>query len=175
MKPNKLQHKEGLSFSGAPFWLGLFSLALATSVFYLSESTILRIIAGLAGIWGIISLPAIISVEFDLNQRLVKKYYYFILFKYPYETLDLSKIESIELKLYTDTNSHNMLSISTTVRTRVFELYALRKDQKTLIAESTDYKYATKLLHELSEGLQIPGHDLYAEWRSQLKSKQRRL
>ena len=97
------------------------------------------------------------------------------MFKLRHQRIDLQNVQKIELRLFSENQGMNMLSISTTVRTKVYELYLKTNNQKEmLIAESTDYQKATHLMNTLAEGLNIDAENKYEEWKLRMRKRRRK-
>lgn len=64
-----------------------------------------------------------------------------------------------------------MASISTTVRTKSYDIYLSNKNHKILLLEITDYEKAKKLITEIGQALNIAAIDKYAEFRKAARTK----
>lgn len=176
MKANQLVHREGASFSGLPFWIGLMALISASYGIIVTDGLLL-----LTVLWipllvvGIIGLLSIRSLAIDFEKAIATRYFDLLVFKVPFQVLDLSSFDLVELRLYRDIEKMQFKSIETTVRTKVYELH-LRETGGSgiIITESSNYTHARELLKAISDGLGIPGRNSYEEWRTERLRVRRR-
>lgn len=169
---NKYDHKEGITFSGAPFWVGLTLILSSVFISVWYDSALSDVVSIVFVGIGILLLLSIKGVEFSFQDKKASRYLSFILFKLKYDTYDLKNLEAIELNLYTDTTRMNMTSITTTVRTRVYELHLkLNEDVRILIADSTDYSKAVQLMNTLSDGLGVTAENKFEERLASAKNR----
>lgn len=131
MISSPLHHKEGITLSGLPFWIGLIWI-VGSILLYVSKETNNLTTFLLVAI-GTIPLLSIKGVRFDFEAKTASKYVDFLLFKWKYQIMNLEKMETIELRLFSENQKMNMLSISTTVRTRVYELYLTESGKTRLL------------------------------------------
>lgn len=166
MKNDPFYHKEGATFSGYPFWIGLVLIACSVYNLFQGQGIPLMIMWISIAILGIIPLLSLRATRFDFKNKMAFRYFDLLLFKLNYERIDLKPFKAIELRLYAENQGMNMLSISTTVRTRVYELHLVGDDQlKTLIAESTDYAKTTEIMTRISEGLKLEAKNEFEKWK----------
>ena len=175
MISNQLDYKEGITFSGLPFWVGLSLIIFSTFIFITNETTISRVLSISCASIGFLSLLSIRGILFNFETKKALKYVNFLVFKLKYMNMDLQNMQTIELRLFSENQGMNMLSISTTVRTKVYELYLTENSKKrTLVAESTDYSKAIQLMNKLSEGLNIVAENKYEEWKLRMRGRRRK-
>lgn len=171
-REKQLVYSEGATFSGISFLLGLITISLAVYNLFHSPNLLSLTFWSLLLIPGIILLLAIQGVRFDFSKKEAHQYLDLLLIKIPYEKINLQPFKAVELRLFSENQTMNMTSISTTVRTRVYELYLKSGDSsQILIMESTDYAKALSLMKALSAGLNISAENKYEEWIQRVKNK----
>ena len=122
---------------------------------------------------GIVILLSVKGVVIDIEKEKLKKYFNFFFFKIKIEE-SFSDYNRVYLSLLRESQTMNYKSISTTVRTKTFEIYLMNDSNRRIyINEYTDYKHAREILLQLSKALVIPATDIYKEHMDQLWRKRK--
>lgn len=165
---NQFTYSEGASFSGVSFWLGLVVIVFSITLMINSADTISFIFSILGIIIGAVLFLSIKGIKFNLDEKKAYRFSNLILTRVTYDVIDLSAFDSVELSLFSEAQTMNMKSITTTVRTKVFEIYMRSgKAKKVLILETTDYKRAKEILAKLTDSLNITSKNRYEQRRHQ--------
>ncbi|QNR25206.1 hypothetical protein [Croceimicrobium hydrocarbonivorans] len=159
--------KPKITFSGFSFWIGLMLLLLALYGLAFSFDPSLKVISGILLVPGIVLCLSIQYTQLNFTEKTAVCYLKLFIFKIKLSKTPLDDCEQVSLRLYRDNQTMQMLSISSQVITREFELYLKDLDgSDLLIAESTDYQEALEILNILSEGLGLPAVNEYEIWKS---------
>jgi len=151
----------------------LLLLALYGLAFSFEPS--LNVISGILLVPGMDLCLSIQYKQLNFNEKIAVCYLKLFIFKIKLSKIPLDDCEQVSLGIYRDSQTMQMLSISSKVITREFELYL--KDLHgldLLIAKSTDHQEALEILNILSEGLELPAVNEYEIWKSK-RMKTRRL
>lgn len=116
-------------------------------------------------------LFSIQSLEIDSSKKVAIKKLNLLLSSIPLKKAQLNSFDQVYITLYTDNQTMNMASISTTVRSKSYDIYLSNKNHKILLLEITDYEKAKKLITEIGQALNIVAIDKYAEFRKAARTK----
>lgn len=168
----KMTIPEGITLSGLPFWLGIILVGL--SFYYLGKASFLvpQILLCLAMVLGIILFLSIKGVVIDFENKMARWYLHFLIVKLFYKKTRLSDYKAVELQLFSQSQRMNMKSITTNVRTRVYELYLIANGKPPiLIADSTDLAKAESIMESIAKGLDIESRNKYRQLRQRARSR----
>lgn len=91
---------------------------------------------------------------------------------YRTHTRDLSEFTRVELRLFSENQQMNMLSISQITRTRVFDIILANDQGEELkVAYYTDYAEARDYLNVLADGLSIPAVNTFEQFKAKLQQR----
>ena len=173
MNKNQLEYQMGATFSGTPFWIGLILIASSIIGILSSEYLLVKIILALLIPVGVIFLLSFKRAAISLNEKKFEEYYNLIFFRLTEKALSINDYDSAELRLYSDIETFQKIPQSTTVRTKVYEVYLINDSSKDLIFESTDYKIASRLLDDLSIRFNLETINSYKLWQQEILRKRK--
>lgn len=174
MKQSKLKYSKGATFSGVLFWIGLAIIAVSTYALFLSESLGYKMALSVSIAIGIFCSLSIKGTIICLDRKTVEHYYELLFTKFIYKTISADDYDFLELRLYSDIESFQKIPQSTTVRTKVYELYLVHQNSRELILESTNYKKALQMLNDVSLALEIQPANAYEEWKKEILQNRRK-
>jgi hypothetical protein len=153
----KISHK--ITFQGFISTCGLILTIIGIITLFLANYFIFSIIASLIGLVLFLSIR---GVMIDYKSMRVKAFLDILIFKIG-NWRNLSEFDTIELKLFTESQTMNMVSISNTYTTTIFEICLQGKNSCDLILkEFTDYSVAKVFLQKYSIKLKLKSIDLFA-------------
>ncbi|WP_417609131.1 hypothetical protein [Owenweeksia hongkongensis] len=167
---NQINYSLGATFSGSPFWFGILLSVLVVIAFLNLENLFIRyLISAVLVIPAIGLLLSIQEIVIDGGNKCLNTFFKFGPLKIKLNQRNLKECDKVILELFTENQTMNMKSISTSVRTRSYDIYAEGETHKTLLVEITDYQKAKQFGKEVSNILQIPFEDSYQNLRETAK------
>jgi hypothetical protein len=154
----KEHFSQGITFEGIVSTCGL----IICLVGILGIVALRLVFPGIAVIiTGLVLFVALKGVVIDYDARMVKPYYNFLLFKVG-RWLQLNNYSKLELRLFTESQTMNMVSISNTYTTKTFNIYLRGAETKEiLLKEFQDYEKAKLFLKEYSGKLNLEAVDVF--------------
>lgn len=152
-----ISHK--ITFQGFISTFGLILTIAGIIALFTVNYLILPIIATLIGFLLFLSIR---GVMIDNKSKRIKAFLDILIFRIG-NWRNLSEFDTIVLKLFTESQTMNMESISNTYTTTIFEVLLQGKNASDIILkEFTDYGKAKTLLENYSIKLQLESKDLFA-------------
>ena len=152
-----ISHK--ITFQGFISTFGLISTIAGIITLFIVNYLILSIIATLIGFLLFLSIR---GVMIDNKSMRIKAFLDLLIFKIG-NWRNLSEFDIIELKLFTESQTMNMESISNTYTTTIFEVFLKGKNTSDIILkEFTEYGKAKTFLEKYSIKLQLESNDMFA-------------
>ena len=152
-----ISHK--VTFQGLISTCGLILTLIGIITLFIANYFILSLIATLIGMLLFLSIRGVII---DNKSMRIKAFLDILIFKIG-TWRNLSEFDTIELKLFNESQTMNMVSISNTYTTSIFEVCVRGKNSCDLILkEFTDYSIAKTFLQKYSAKLKLNSIDSFA-------------
>ncbi len=161
-KSKQISHSLGATFSGVPFWMGIMFLLVGVYIFFQPVGLVLHysLTATSAG-FGIILILSIHVMVINGATKTAIRYFKFGPLRFELEQTNLQHYDKLTLVLFKENQTMNMRSISTTVRTRSYDIYIGSEETGVVLGEFTDYNKALKFVTQVSSLLGLPYLDKY--------------
>ena len=171
MNRAELKFSLGATFGGPTFWPGLILIAASLFGFFSSDHYTTRILFALIIPFGVILVLSFKVLVISIEPPSIRTGYNLLLFNWTAKTIDVSQFNTVELRLYSDIETFQKIPQSTTVRTKVYEVYLKSETSRELVFESTNYSKALDFFKTASTQLNLEPINAYQIWRSSISKK----
>lgn len=161
-KSKQITHSLGATFSGVPFWMGIMFFLLGVYTFFQPIALFLHYsLTAISGGIGIILILSIQVMVIDGDTKTAIRYFMFGPIRFQLDQTKIKHYQELTLVLFKENQTMNMKSITTTVRTRTYDIYIGSEETGVVLGEFTDYNKALKFIKQVSSLLGLPYVDKY--------------